>query len=227
LAAGLWTSWVPLGCRLVLRAMNRCRFLMGAFAASTVLVLPAAAGADIGITRASPNSASQGQSGKVEIGCGWPKGCPTRIAVSLVPADKAPEDRPCDEISAGKLPPSIRLPANASCSPITRGPPHHRPYRFLGLARRANGSCGPWPARIVKCYELRFRVPRMSPGPYVFVAYVPLRQRRGRGGLLTSTRPRALLEVRPEGHSLGSNASNSLSSWLRALATAVAILTGE
>jgi MYXO-CTERM domain-containing protein len=206
--------------------MTRWRYIPGALAIAAALVTPATASADIGITRVSPNSVSPGQSVKVEIGCGWPKGCPQRIPVSVVPADKAPMPRPCDEIPPGKLPPATRFPANAVCSPITTGPPHHRPYRFLGRAARTKGSCGPWPASIVKCYELRVRTPHMSPGPYAFVAYIPYRHPRGTGSLLSGTRPKTALRVRPESNSVAQDSGGSLSIWPIAAAVATALVAG-
>jgi hypothetical protein len=201
----------------VLLAMTARSFLLGGLVASAVLVAPTTARADIGITGQSPRSATSGQSVKVEIGCGWPKGCPPGIPVSLIAAGKVPAPRPCGDLERKGLVPD--LPKNAFCSPMTRRPPRRRPYVFLGRATKAERTT------YMQSYELRFQVPHLKPGSYAFVAYVPFRHPRGWGSLISSTPSRKAFLVRPEGKSINSHGNDSPTHWLTAAAGIAAILT--
>jgi hypothetical protein len=183
------------------------RFLLAGLVVSAVLVAPATARADIGITRVSPTSASPGQSVEVDIGCGWPRGCGPRLPVFLIAAGTAPEPRPCRMNSE-----------KAVCTPIRRGPPRERPYLFLGSATKADGTT------YGQLYQLRFQGPNLRPGLYAFVVYAAYRRPRGSGALISSTGPGTSLRVRREGNSTGSDANDSLTIWPIVAAGIAAIL---
>jgi MYXO-CTERM domain-containing protein len=179
------------------------RFLPGLLVLAA-LAAPAVAHGDIGITRVSPMSATPGQPVKVEIGCGWPKGCPERIPVSLVASRKVPEPHPCGD--------------NALCSPTTGGPPRQSPYVFLGRATRTART------GYLQSYELRVEVPNLRPGPYAFVGYVPFRHPRAKGTLISSVPSKKPFQVAPEINSADSQANDSHTNWLAPAAGALAIL---
>jgi hypothetical protein len=207
---------VPGPAKSDLLAMNARRFPLVGLVVAAVLITPARAPADIGITGQTPRSAFPGQTVEVDLGCGWPRGCPHAIPMSLIAAGKAPEPRSCGELERKGLGPD--LPKNALCSPMTRRPPRRRPYVFLGRATKVEQT------QYAERYELRFQVPHLRPGSYAFVAFVPFRRPRGWGSLDSSVPSKKPLLVRPERHSLGPDSSDSLSSWLIVAAGVVAIL---
>jgi hypothetical protein len=82
----------------------------------------------------------------------------------------------------------------ALCGPFAARPPRHRPFTYLGKASPVFDLDHPpndvWAAN----YRLRFRIPRVRPGPYTFVIYLGFSG--GRGGLTVSA-TRYLLHVGP------------------------------
>ncbi len=66
---------------------------------------------------------------------------------------------------------------------MPKAPPRSRPYTYLGRAKLVPSS------NPVKTYRLRFRVPRVKPGSYVFVVFNrDLRSPGKRGALVAYTR---------------------------------------
>jgi hypothetical protein len=172
--------------------------------AVAALAAPASAQADIGIMRVSPMSAAPGQPVNVEIGCGWPKGCPDRIAVSVVLAHKVPKPHPCGD--------------NALCSPTSSGPPRRAPYVFLGRATRTKRT------DYLQRYELSGRLPSLRPGGYAFVAYVPMGH-QGTGILISSVPGKKPLQVAAKSAAVSAGqSSDSRSTWLIVALAAVALL---
>jgi hypothetical protein len=195
--------------------MIRRRVLLGGLVASAVLAVPAVAHADIGITSVSPNSATPGQSVEVDIGCGWPKGCPPGIPVSLIAASQAPEPHPC-VVPLSRADRRHGRVHHALCGPISIGPPRRRPYTLLGQAATAKQFT------YGQSYALRFRVPRLRPGRYAFVAYAAYRHPRGKGALVSSTPSKPFL-IHRERRAVAADPNGSLTTWPLA-ASAIAIL---
>jgi LPXTG-motif cell wall-anchored protein len=81
----------------------------------------------------------------------------------------------------------------ALCGPFAAGPPRHRPFTYLGKAKPVFDLDHPpenvWAAN----YRLKFRIPRVRPGPYAFVTYL------GFSGGLAVDRFRNVLHVRRVG----------------------------
>lgn len=143
-----------------------------AVTAAALLLAQGSASGDVGVTNRSPAVAAPGDQVSVTVkaasSISVPNGAPN-YPLSLVPVNRAPA--PC-------------RPAPAPC-PMPKAPPRSPPYTYLGLAKRLPGS------NPVKTYRLRFRVPQLKPGTYVFVIFNhDLRSPGSRGGLVVSSADR-------------------------------------
>jgi hypothetical protein len=81
----------------------------------------------------------------------------------------------------------------ALCGPFAAGPPRHRPFTYLGKANPVFDLDHPPEDPRAANYRLRFRIPRVRPGPYAFVTYL------GFSGGLAVDPTRYLLHVRRAG----------------------------
>ena len=152
------------------------------------LLAVAPAKGDVGVAGVTPRVGEPGEAIEVSIGCGWCAGSsiggrrrpPAAFPVSLVPAARAPKPHPC-------------MGGKALCGPFAAGPPRHRPFAYLGKANaQFDLDHPPYDPRAAN-YRLRFRIPRLRPGPYAFVTYLSFSG--GRGGLAVDA-TRYLLHVR-------------------------------
>jgi hypothetical protein len=160
-----------------------------AVALSIGLLATEPAHGDVGVGGLAPRAGAPGDPVQVSIVCGWCASSsiggrrrpPAPFPVSLVPVARAPKPHPC-------------MGGKAVCGPFAAGPPRHRPFAYLGKAKPVFDLDHPpenvWAAK----YRLRFRIPRVRPGPYAFVIYLGFSGDRG-GLAVDSTR--YLLHVRP------------------------------
>jgi hypothetical protein len=154
-------------------------------ALSLGLLAVAPAEADVGVAGVAPRAGAPGEPIEVSIGCGWCASSsiggrrrpPAAFPVSLVPVARAPKPHPC---KGGK----------ALCGPFASRPPRHRPFAYLGKANPVFDLDHPPEDPRAANYRLRFRIPRVRPGPYAFVTYL------GFSGGLAVDRTRYLLHVR-------------------------------
>lgn len=124
--------------------------------------------ADTAILSVNPNVARPGQ--LVEVRAGSYRTSPP-MPLYLVARARVPRHRPCGPKGKDGKPVGF-------CPPILRRPPRHRPFVRVGaLDFRQH------PRRVL----LRFRVPRVSSGMYVFVIYCDPCHRGARGTLITDT----------------------------------------
>jgi hypothetical protein len=139
---------------------RRTRIVRRVFLLSGALfgVLCATAHADLGPPRLSQ---SAGKPGQVVTGRA-PRGMP----VLMIPERLAPQPYSCN--------------GNAICAPYSVGAPSRSPWVRLG---RLSGPVFP-----ITFGTLRFRVPRVEPGPYKIFLYCEPCYRGRRGSLLTDRR---------------------------------------
>jgi LPXTG-motif cell wall-anchored protein len=183
------------------------RFLVGVVAVSAVLLAASSAEGDIGVVGVHPKVSAPGQPVEVETACGGR--CGTQLPISLVPVARAPNPQPC-----------ITRGVKSLCSPEVAEPPRQPPYVFLGWARQDSRSSA------VTRYRLRFRVPRVAPGPYAFVACNGCAQGHRGTLVVNTTQPGNLLQVRSEPNSVASQGPGSDAQWLIAAAAGVAVIAG-
>jgi hypothetical protein len=143
--------------------------------ASAGLVAARPAAADIGVFGVKPAIAAPSASVDLTLYCG---GCPAgmELPVALVPAARAPMHRRCGD---------------AICSPTALGIPRSSPFVYLG--QPAVQPSRRWPAKA----PLRFSVPRLRRGVYVFVVYCAGCVRGPRGSLIPGFEPKDMLFIRP------------------------------
>jgi hypothetical protein len=174
------------------------RLLLGIGAVSVLTALTSRpAGADIGIEAVRPTVVEPGDGVTLTVACG---GCPPgglSLPVSIVPVAQAPEYQPCR--------------AHALCSPTARKPPGEAPFRFIGRTGRTS--------------SLRFAVPHLRPGRYVFVIYCGRCWPGRRGSLISDPQDRReLLRVRASADPPGAGGSETARIWWIAAATAVSVI---
>jgi hypothetical protein len=174
------------------------RLLLGLGAVSVLTAFTSRpAEADIGVQAVSPTVVEPGDGVILKVACG---GCPLgglSLPVSIVPVAQAPEYRPCR--------------ANALCSPTARKPPGEPPFRFIGRTGRAS--------------SLRFAVPQLRPGRYVFVIYCGPCWPERRGSLISDPQDRReVLRVRAGAEPPGAGGFETVRIWWIAPATAVSVI---
>jgi hypothetical protein len=178
-----------------------------ALTALALLLLAPAASADVGVEQVIPPAASPGDSVLVQLGCGFcfppcvgprgerrPKGYAHGPCMLGVKADP-PRGFPISLIPADGKRSSFHLLGTAVPPPQGNDPASGKPPRYL----------------------LRFRVPRLEPGPYTFVVHCAVCNRGWGGSLVRSGR---LLVRSPEPRQ--ASGLRLAWTWLRAL---LAVLT--
>jgi hypothetical protein len=175
-------------------------------ALSLGLLAVAPANGDVGVAGLAPRAGAPGEWVEVSIGCGWCASSsiggrrrpPAAFPVSVVPLARTPKPQPCRASIIARLRKKLSkaVAEKAECSPEAAEPPRRRPYVFLGKAKPLFDLDHPPYSPRAANYRLRFRIPRVTPGPYAFVIYLGFSG--GRGGLDVDPF-RYLLHVRQSG----------------------------